>query len=107
MKVLLFLTLLFTCIPGPNAWATDISAKDSDKRFILTGGAIAYTMNGDFSSTKEGRPEIKVDLDDLDLDENKLTYFLGASLRLSERWRLNLDCFSYHDKSSTTVDKSF
>jgi hypothetical protein len=101
----LFFSLLFSLILCLNSWAAELSATDWDKRIVLRGGLISYDMSGDFSSTKEGQPEIKVDMDDLGLEEDQTTYFLGATFRLGERWRLRLDYFNYDDANDETVSR--
>jgi len=102
--VLSLLLSLFFCL---NGWASELSADEWDKRIVLRGGLISYDMSGDFKSTKDGQPEIKVDMDDLGLEEDQTTYFLGAAFRIGERWRLRLDYFSYSDDANETVDKNF
>ena len=101
------LSILLNLVFSLNTWAAEVSAAEWDKRVILRGGLISYDMSGDFSSTKDGRPEIKVDMDDLGLEEDQSTYFLGAAFRLGERWRLRLDYFNYHDDANESFDKYF
>jgi hypothetical protein len=101
------LSILLSLVFCLNAWAAELSASEWDKRIVLRGGLISYDMSGDFKSTKDGRPEIKVDMDDLGLEEDQSTYFLGAAFRLGERWRLRLDYFNYHDDANEPVNKSF
>ena len=103
----LCLSLLFGLIFCLNSWGADQQANNWNKRFQLRGGVIAYDLSGDFSSTKDDRPEFDIDLDDLDLKEDERAYFLGANLRLGDRWRLNLDYFRYDDDGSKVADRSF
>jgi hypothetical protein len=107
MKFALLLPILLGSVFCLNSWAADIPARPWDKRFTLYGGGINYSMDGTFSSSKDNRPDIEVDMDDLGLDEDELTYFLGAALRVGERWRLRFDYFRYHDKATETVDEEF
>jgi hypothetical protein len=51
-----------------------------DHRLTLYGGAEMYQAHGEFSSTKEGRPKITLDLDDLGLDESAVSPIVGQSL---------------------------
>jgi hypothetical protein len=100
----LMLSMLF-CL---NGWAAELSAEEWDKRIVLRGGLMAYDMSGDFSSTRDGRPKVEVDMDDLGLNENQKTYFLGAAFRIGERWRLRLDYFNYDDDANDeTVNRTF
>lgn len=101
------LSLMFGLIFCLNSWGAEQQANNWNKRFQLRGGMIVYDLSGDFSSTRNDRPEIDIDLDDLDLKENKQTYFLGANLRLGERWRLHLDYFHYDDDGSRIAERSF
>ena len=96
----LFLSLLFGLVFCLNSWSAELSATEWDKRIVLRGGLISYDMSGDFKSAKDGQPEIKVDMDDLGLEEDQTTYFLGATFRLGERWRLRLDYFNYDDDAN-------
>ncbi|MEN8688429.1 MAG: hypothetical protein AB1Z51_02430 [Desulfuromonadales bacterium] len=102
------LSLLLSLVFCLNGWAAELSADEWDKRIVLRGGLMAYDMSGDFSSTKDGRPEVAVDMDELGLDEDQKTYFLGAAFRIGERWRLRLDYFNYDDDANDeTVNRTF
>ena len=87
--------------------AEETSNKVLDKRFTFYGGVQVYTATGEFRSTKEGRPEIEVDLDDLDLKENKVSPIAGVIFNFGKRWNLRFDYFGYHDDDKTTADFSF
>ncbi len=101
------LSLLIGLMFCPQGHAAEVTAKNWDKRLTLRGGVIAYDMSGDFSSTREDRPTINLDLDDLDLQEKQVALFLGGDLRLGERWRLYLDYFHYDDNGSDAATKDF
>ena len=90
-------SILLSLVVCFNGWAAERSADQWDKRIVMRGGLMAYDMSGDFSSTRDGRPKIKVDMDEIGLDEDQKTYFLGAAFRIGERWRLRLDYFNYDD----------
>lgn len=107
MRIVVLVAILLSSFFCLNGWAADVSPRNWDKRFTLYGGGISYNMDGTFYSTKDDRPDIDVDLDDLGLDEHELTYFLGASLRAGDRFRLRFDYFRYHDKADVTVDEEF
>ena len=105
MRIALLVSVLIGSVFCLNSWAADGTSPEWDKRFRLRGGAIYYNMTGEFSSTKEGRSKVNLDLDDLGLEENELSYYLNASLRLGERWRLHFDYFRYHDDATKTGEK--
>ncbi len=91
-----------------TAWANEQTANSVlDKRVIFYGGVSIMQAEGDFSSTKDGRPEIEIDLDDLDLDENMVSPVVGMLFNFGKRWTLRLDYIGYHDDSKTTADFSF
>ena len=79
MKALI-LSLLLSLLFSLTGWAAELSADEWDKRIVLRGGLMAYDMSGDFSSTRDGRPKVEVDMDEIGLDENLKTYFLGATI---------------------------
>ncbi len=91
-----------------SAWAAEKTSKNVlDKQFTFYGGVQVYQAQGEFRSTKEGLPEISVDLDDLGLDENELSPIAGFNFTFGKRWKLRFDYFGYHDDSKTTADFSF
>lgn len=91
-----------------SAWASDEAFNNVlDKRFLFYGGVIFHNADGEFSSTKEGRPDIEVDLDDLDLKENSASYSLGALVKFGKRWNLRLDYFGYHDDAKNEAEFGF
>jgi hypothetical protein len=57
---------IVTCLGLTTAWPNEQTANSVlDKRVIFYGGVSIMQAEGDFSSTKDGRPEIEIDLDDL------------------------------------------
>ena len=91
-----------------SAWAAEKTSKNVlDKRFTFYGGVQVYQAQGEFRSTKEGQPEISVDLDDLGLDENELSPIAGFNFTFGKRWKLRFDYFGYHDDNKKTADFSF
>jgi hypothetical protein len=107
VKKTFLLTLVIGFMSCLQGHAADVTANNWDKRFTLRGGVIAYNMSGDFSSSREDRPTINLDLDDLDLQEKQMAFFLGGALRMGDRWRLSLDYFHYDDNGSDTAKKYF
>jgi hypothetical protein len=71
-----------------NCLADDLSNSEWDKRFLIRAGVIDYDLDGKLSSTKEGNSEVKMDLDDLDLDEDRTVPYLSLHARLTNRWRV-------------------
>ena len=53
-----------------------------DKRFTFYGGAQFYQADGKFGYIKEGQPDIKVDLDDLGLNENEVSPIVGGIIKI-------------------------
>ena len=66
-----------------NAWANEQASNNVlDKRVTFYGGIQPYQAEGTFSSTKEGRPEFEVDLDENEALEvqtvsDAVTFILG------------------------------
>jgi len=106
-----------SCLSFTSAWAAEetsnkVAAEKAsnnvlDKRITVYGGVQIYQAQGDFSSTKEGRPDFKVDLGDLDLKENEVSPVVGAIFNFGKRWNLRFNYFGYHDDAKTTTDFSF
>ena len=91
-----------------SAWAAEQTSDNVlHKGLTIFGGIQIYQAKGEFSSNKKGRPEIEVDLDDLDLNENELSPIVGAIFNFGKRWSLRLDYFGYHDDSKTTAEFDF
>ena len=71
MKLICICVAIVTWLGFTAAWADEQTANNVlDKRVTFYGGVSISQAEGEFSSTKDGRPEIEVDLDDLDLEEN-------------------------------------
>lgn len=99
---------VISCLGFTSAWAAEQTSNNVlDKRLTVFGGIQIYQAEGDFSSTKEGRPKIEVDMDDLDLNENHISPIVGAIFSFGKRWNLRLEYFGYHDDSKTTADFDF
>ena len=86
--------LAFSCLVYSNAWAGEqVSENVLDQRFNFFGGIQIYQADGKFSSIRDGRPDVEVDLDDLNLDDNKVSPIFGANFNFGKRWTLRLDYF--------------
>ena len=91
-----------------NAWAGEKASENVlDKGITFYGGIQYYQADGEFGYTKKGDPDIKVDLDDLGLDENEVSPILGGVINFGRRWTLRLDYFGYHDNGKETADFEF
>ena len=91
-----------------DTWAAEHTfTSPLDYRISVWGGAEFYNANGEFSSTKEGRPDIDLDLDDLDLEDNDVNAVLGAIINLGKRFTTRLDYFGYHNSSKTDAKFDF
>ena len=102
------LLLAFSCLVYLNAWAGEqVSKNVLDQRFNFFGGIQVYQADGEFRSIKDGRPDVEVDLDDLNLDENNVSPIFGAHFNFGKRWTLRLDYFGYHDDANASADFSF
>lgn len=117
MKFMCICLAFVSCLGFTSGWAAEetsnnLAAEETsknvlDKRFVFYGGVQVYTATGDFRSTKEGRREIELDLDDLGLDENQLSPIAGFVFTFGKRWKLRFDYFGYHDDNKRTADFSF
>lgn len=91
-----------------NAWADESASENVlDKGITFFGGIQFYRADGQFGYVKDEDPNIKLDLNDLDLDEKADTLVLGGVINFGRRWTLRLDYFGYHDKGKSTADFEF
>ena len=99
MKVIAIFMVILYWLGLPSAWA-DEQASDNvlDKRFTFYGGAQAYQADGKFGFIEEGEPDIKVDLDDLGLDEDEVSIIAGGIINFGRKWTLRVDYFGYHEE---------
>ena len=101
--------MVIVCWSGfTNAWADEKASKNAlDKSIVLYGGIQFYQADGQFGKIKEGDPDIEVDMNDLGLDETKISPVLGGTINFGRRLTLRLDYFGYHDKGKRTADYEF
>ena len=108
MKVISICVVVVFWFGFASAWADeDTSNNVLDKRFTFYGGAQLYQADGKFGYIREGQPDIKVDLDDLGLNENEVSPIAGGIINFGRKWTLRLDYFGYHDDGKATADFSF
>jgi hypothetical protein len=108
MKFICICIGVVSCLGFTSARAAEAATDNVlDKTFTVYGGAQIYQARGQFKATREGRPEISVNMDDLGLNENKATPVGGLNLRMAERWNLRFDYYGYHDHGNETADFSF
>ncbi|MBT8331926.1 MAG: hypothetical protein KJP06_06305 [Deltaproteobacteria bacterium] len=108
MKIFgIFIMVVFSFICA-NVWAKEQTFRSPlDNRFSVWGGAEFYNANGEFSSTKEGRPDIDLELDDLDLEDKDVNAIFGAIINFGKRFTTRLDYFGYHNSSKTDAKFDF
>jgi hypothetical protein len=102
--------MAMVCLLGfSSAWAEEKASENIlDLRYTIYGGAQFYQADGKFGYIKEGQPDIKVDLDDLGLDETAVSPIFGAIINFwGKRLTLRLDYFGYHDDANATADFEF
>jgi len=88
-----------------TAWADEQRSNNVlDNRFTFYGGIQIYHADGEFSSIRDGRDNISVDMDDLDLDKNYVSPIFGALFTFGKRFNVHFDYFGYHDDGKETVD---
>jgi len=108
MKYICFIAMIFIGLFTQNAWADNNSSDNLlDKRFVVYGGAQRYEAKGDFSSTREGRRKVTIDLNDLGLDEDETSPILGLRYKISKRWTFRFDYFGYHEEERRSADFRF
>ena len=98
MKTFL-ISLIFLFGIGSTVCFADSEARNPYlyERFTLKGGILHHSADGEFSSKKDGKKKVEVDLDDLGLDEKESTPSISARLRLSKRFSVDVGYFGYHE----------
>ena len=97
------------CLGFTSAWTEEHTfTSPLDNRVTIYGGAQAYNADGKFKNTVEGGSDVGVDMDDLGLDETKVSPAAGVILNFwGRRLTLRFDYFGYHDDADATADFSF
>ena len=108
--------VIFVCLVFLFGLGSTVCIADSDvrnpylyERFTLKGGVLHHSATGEFSSKKDDKKKVAVDLDDLGLDEEEYTPAVSARLRLSKRLSLDAGYFGYHEsgKNRSQFDYDF
>ena len=110
MKVLCFCMAIVCCLGFTSAWAEEQTfTSPLDKRFTFYGGAQFYQADGKFKNSVDGQPDVSVDMDDLGLDDNKISPAAGGIINFwGRRLTLRFDYFGYHDDAKNVrADFSF
>lgn len=104
----LYTMVILSFVFCSNAWSFEQTDKSPlNKRFTIYGGARVYQADGTFSSTRQGSPAVAVNMNDLDLDQNKVSPVGGFKLNFGKRWNLHFDYFGYHDDAQRTIGRNF
>lgn len=77
--------LLLLLLAGWSPWASAGKLAFGDT-FIFSVGGMQHQAKADFQSTREDRPEIELDMNDLGMDPKASTVWLGATWQFAERW---------------------
>ncbi|MDX2511994.1 MAG: hypothetical protein QNK25_08110 [Desulfobacterales bacterium] len=108
MKTIWTCLVVLAMLVSTSAWASEETFNSVlNQHFGVYGGAQLYQADGEFSSTKDGRPKTTVDLDDLGLDEDEITPVFGAFVNFGKRWTLRFDYYGYHEDAKKTAEFDF
>ena len=109
MKIIGICMAVLVCLGFSSAWAEEQAfTSPLDKRVTVYGGAQFYRADGKFKNIKDGEPDISVDMNDLGLDETKVSPAAGAIINFwDRRLTLRFDYFGYHDDAEAKADFSF
>ena len=72
---------------------------------IMLGG-MNQTANVEVSSTRTGRPDINLDLDDLGMDDNATTFRAGVNWQFADKWGTSLTYSSFSTDGRETASES-
>ena len=98
MKRLCFGMVIVCCLAFSGIGAAEVTSNSVlNKRAIFYGGIQYYQADGKFASYEPGEPDIKVDFDDLGLNENEVSASAGAIFNFwSKRAMLTMISFLMH-----------
>jgi hypothetical protein len=96
------LLLLATLLFGTNAYADRPGFGDT---WSFKVGGMSQTANLAFSSTREGRPDIELDLTDLDMDDNASTVWAGVTWQFAENWGTTLSYSGFSTDGEAVADE--
>jgi hypothetical protein len=101
--------VIVCCLAFSGIGAAEVTSNSVlNKRAIFYGGIQYHQADGKFASYEPGEPDIKVDFDDLGLNENEVSASAGAIFNFwSKRMTLRLDYYGYHDDAKATADFTF
>jgi hypothetical protein len=109
MKLFGILIAVLVCFGFTSAWAKEQTFKSPlDKRVAVYGGVQLYKADGKFKNVKDGQPDVSVDLDDLNLDDDEISPAVGGLLNFwGRRLTLRFDYFGFHDDANARADFPF
>ena len=109
MKTLCFGMVIICCLGFASAWAEEQTfTSPLDKRFTFFGGALFTRAGGNVKNTVDGQSDVGIGLDDLGLDDNKISPAVGGVFNfLGRSLTLRFDYFGYHDDANAKADFSF
>ena len=109
MKSICIWIVVVACLGFTSAWAEEQTfTSPLDQRVTVYGGAQFYQADGKFKSIRDGQPDVSVDMNDLGLDDDKVSPAVGGIINFwGRRLTLRFDYFGYHDDANATADFSF
>jgi hypothetical protein len=74
--------------------------------FTFSVGGMLHHANASFTATREGNPEVELDLKDLDMDTDATTLWLGFNWQLTDHWGLSGSYASFDSNGVAVVSES-
>jgi hypothetical protein len=104
----LIVTALIAAQPARLAWGATAGARGPlIDRYSFQIGGIWQKADGEFSSTREGQTKIRIDLDDIGVNDNDFSPWISARLRLFDRWSVIVNHFGFRNDGSATSSFDF
>ncbi|MCR9104741.1 MAG: hypothetical protein NXI15_05565 [Gammaproteobacteria bacterium] len=95
--------LLLSALPS-LADATHPALNDTH---YFQGGVFSQSAETTVSASRDGEPGSSIDLDNLDVDDNYLSWTLAYQWRFADRWSLNILGHTFDTDGSTRITDSF
>lgn len=77
--------------------------------FLFNIGGMEQHANATFSGTREGFPEVELDMDDLGMDSKASTIWVGFTWQFAEKWGMSVSYSGFNSKGdvSASTDGNF
>ncbi len=73
--------------------------------FLFGIGGMEQRANASFSGTREGLPEVELDMDDLGMDPKASTIWVGFTWQFAEKWGMSVSYSGFNSKGDVMASR--